>query len=211
MPAVVEGFAHLALATLVFVGGHLALASAPASFVWFNWEYLGAPYDELWVQMPWSAWLIVVVMPFAAIFLVTGFLTSNLTAIGGANVLESSEPAPRIFKVTRHPVLWAVALWAAAHLTVNGEVSSFLLFGGLLGLSLGGIAHIEARRRAESSDGWNRLTASTSIIPFAAAIAGRARIDFAEIGWTRIGAGIALYLALLFGHRWAIDVNPFPW
>ncbi|MEQ9261517.1 MAG: NnrU family protein [Roseovarius sp.] len=33
----------------------------------------------------------------------------------------------------RHPMLGAVKVWALAHLLVNGDVPSFVLFGGLLG------------------------------------------------------------------------------
>tara|TARA_R110000772_G_scaffold41808_1_gene97483 strand:- start:62438 stop:62992 length:555 start_codon:yes stop_codon:yes gene_type:complete len=31
----------------------------------------------------------------------------------------------------RHPMLWGVTLWAAAHLLVNGDAASLVLFGGL--------------------------------------------------------------------------------
>ena len=31
----------------------------------------------------------------------------------------------------RHPMLWGVTLWAAAHLLVNGDTASLVLFGGL--------------------------------------------------------------------------------
>jgi len=34
---------------------------------------------------------------------------------------------------TRHPQLLAVKIWAAAHLLVNGDLASIILFGGLLG------------------------------------------------------------------------------
>ncbi|MEO1139763.1 MAG: NnrU family protein [Pseudomonadota bacterium] len=33
----------------------------------------------------------------------------------------------------RHPMLGAVKVWALAHLLVNGDVASIILFGGLLG------------------------------------------------------------------------------
>nr|WP_111298096.1 NnrU family protein [Paracoccus saliphilus] len=32
----------------------------------------------------------------------------------------------------RHPMLWGFSLWAIAHLLVNGDTPSFVLFGGLL-------------------------------------------------------------------------------
>ncbi len=31
----------------------------------------------------------------------------------------------------RHPMLWGVVLWAVAHLLVNGDLASVLLFGGI--------------------------------------------------------------------------------
>lgn len=31
----------------------------------------------------------------------------------------------------RHPMLWGVVVWAGAHLLVNGDVASIVLFGGL--------------------------------------------------------------------------------
>ena len=32
----------------------------------------------------------------------------------------------------RHPLLWGVVLWAVAHILVNGDTPSFLLFDGML-------------------------------------------------------------------------------
>ncbi len=36
----------------------------------------------------------------------------------------------------RHPMLWGVVVWAAAHLIVNGDTPSFLLFGGMAAWAL---------------------------------------------------------------------------
>ncbi|MBO9478350.1 hypothetical protein J7382_12460 [Shimia sp. R11_0] len=44
-------------------------------------------------------------------------------------------PAPRkgrLLNKMRHPMLTGFALWAAAHLWVNGDMPSLILFGGLL-------------------------------------------------------------------------------
>jgi uncharacterized membrane protein len=40
---------------------------------------------------------------------------------------------------TRHPQLLAVKIWAAAHLLVNGDLASILLFGGLLAWAVGSV------------------------------------------------------------------------
>ena len=48
--------------------------------------------------------------------------------------LYLTSPGPSkgaIFYRMRHPMLTGFAVWAAAHLLVNGDVPSFVLFGGL--------------------------------------------------------------------------------
>ena len=44
-------------------------------------------------------------------------------------------PAPKKGKLAsgmRHPMLVGFGVWAGAHLLVNGDLASFLMFGGLL-------------------------------------------------------------------------------
>ncbi|KIN63677.1 NnrU protein [Sulfitobacter noctilucicola] len=43
---------------------------------------------------------------------------------------------------TRHPQLLAVKTWAIAHLLVNGDLASILLFGGLLAWAVGSVIMI---------------------------------------------------------------------
>lgn len=40
---------------------------------------------------------------------------------------------------TRHPQLLAVKIWAIAHLLVNGDLASILLFGGMLAWAVGSV------------------------------------------------------------------------
>lgn len=49
--------------------------------------------------------------------------------------LYFTSPGPKkgaIFYKMRHPMLTGFSIWAVAHLLVNGDVPSFILFGGLL-------------------------------------------------------------------------------
>jgi uncharacterized membrane protein len=39
----------------------------------------------------------------------------------------------------RHPQLTAVKIWAAAHLLVNGDLASIILFGGMLAWAVGSV------------------------------------------------------------------------
>lgn len=51
-----------------------------------------------------------------------------------------------ISRVTRHPALVAIKLWAAAHLLANGMAADVLLFGGFLAWAV--IDRISLKRRA---------------------------------------------------------------
>lgn len=137
-------------------------------------------------------------------------MTANPGAVGFEKLMAADRAPLGIQKVTRHPILWAIAIWAGVHLLANGDMASTIFFGGLLGLSLFGMAHLEARKSAELGAAWQRFAAQSSFVPFAAIVSGRVKMDMREIGWNRIAAGAILYLVLLFGHRIAIDVPLLP-
>lgn len=225
----VSEFNELAAAAALFVCGHFLLSSqalrgrliaaigqigylalyslfAIAAFAWMIWCYRLAPYYWIWGSPEWARMIVFAVVPVSAMLVMAGYLTPNPTAVMGDYVLERDDPAPGIFKITRHPVMLGIALWAAAHLLANGNIAGSLLFGSLLILAAGGIAHIEARRRASGDPAWRRLTAVTSITPFAAVLAGRARLNFTPMDWTRLALGLGLYAALLHLHGWAFGI-----
>jgi len=111
-----------------------------------------------------------------------------------------------ILRVTRHPFLWGVAIWALGHLVVNGDRASLILFGSLLVLALSGTSSIDAKRKRALGEAWDGFAAQTSNVPFAAIVAGRQQLMLGEIGVWRILAAIAVYLALVLGHPWIAGV-----
>ncbi|MCX7286069.1 MAG: NnrU family protein [Rhodobacterales bacterium] len=62
------------------------------------------------------------------------FLThvNNLLMLFAVYLYAASGMKTRITRVIRHPQLTAVKTWAVAHLVVNGDLASVILFGGLL-------------------------------------------------------------------------------
>ena len=226
-------FTSLIAAALAFVLGHFVLSAAPiraaltgalgrtgflvayslyaiATFVWMNIAFTRAPFEDLWGDPGWARWLAVGVMPLASVLFVAGILTANPSAVGFEKLMAANRPPMGIQKVTRHPIQWAIALWAALHVIANGDLASVIFFGGILVLSMAGMLHMEARKRAEPGDGWTSFAERSSFIPFAAILRGRVRVSPSEIGWSRIAAGLILYLVFLFGHRVAIDVPLLP-
>ncbi len=79
----------------------------------FGWR--AAPHIELYTTPFWMAHLAILLMALALISL----MVSNL-------------PAGKLKPALKHPMLLAVKLWAFAHLLVNGDLASVLLFGSFL-------------------------------------------------------------------------------
>ena len=67
---------------------------------------------------------------------------NNLLVLAGFYLFAASGMKTRVTRLTRHPQLIGFSLWAFGHLLVNGDVPSFVLFGGLLAWALTEIAVI---------------------------------------------------------------------
>jgi len=77
-------------------------------------------------------------------------------------------------------------------------------------LAVGGMMHIDARRRASGGEAWARFERRTSLIPFAAIARGEPRPTFRELGWWRFALGIGGWAVMLHLHPWLIGVSPMP-
>jgi uncharacterized membrane protein len=161
---------------------------------WMIWAYAGAPREQLWVGSREVAY---VVMPIAFVLIVCGYWR-NPTMVGADRLLKSEEPARGIIRITRHPIMWGVMLWAAAHLIARGDAKGLVFFGGFLVLALVGTISMDARKRANPD--WPRFAAVTSHIPFVAIAQGRNRIAWREIGWLRPALGLAALAVVLLFH-----------
>ena len=180
---------------------------ALGAMIWLSKAYLRAPFVELWPMAEWSYWPPLIVLPFALLLLIGGVSTPNPTATGQASILEADEPVRGMLRVTRHPVMWAIALWALAHILANGDLASLMLFGSLAALALLGTFALDAKSAARHGPAWQRFVSATSNLPLAAVFDGRQRLRFAEIGWWRIALALLLYLILLLIHPWLFGVS----
>ncbi|MGE5502490.1 MAG: NnrU family protein [Ignavibacteriales bacterium] len=145
---------------------------------------------------------------FAFLLIVPGLFTRNPTSVKQEAALDRPDAVSGMLRITRHPFLWGVAIWAAGHLLVNGDAPSIWLFGSLLALAIFGTFSIDAKRRRALGDKWDAFAAQTSNVPFGAVVSGRQRLSLGEIGWWRILLAVAIYAALLFAHPYLFAVNP---
>jgi len=182
--------------------GMFSLASV-IGLVWLVRAYHRAPTIETWGQLLALRPVVVVVVFVGVLFVAIGLASPSPTSVGMEGKLAQGAAAIRgITRITRHPFLWGVALWALAHLVVNGELASLVLFGTLLLLALFGTVSIDAKRRRLYGEQWQQFARSTSNVPFAAIAAGRNQLAPAllEIGLVRPLIGIAIYAWLFWLH-----------
>ncbi len=223
----------LLLACAFFFGIHVFIAGSPlraalvaamgerayraafsvASIVGLYWTihaYQHAAFVPLWSTADWWRWPALMVTLLAVALVFIGLTTPNPTTTGAEHRLERGDAVHGIVRVTRHPFLWGVALWAGMHVILNGDAASCLLFGMLLVLALLGPFLIDARRRRVYGPAWAQFAAVTSSLPFGAIVAGRNTLRLNEIGAWRLVGALAVYLALLLGHTSLFGVSPFP-
>ena len=173
---------------------------ATASLALLAYAFHGSGTVPLWYAPPWLVLAIDAVM-LAAVLLFAGAVIPP----------RGSGPGPRgMFRVTRHPMLCAFALWAGAHMVANGDTASLLFFGTFLLTVLVGIPSIDAKLARRDPARAAALRAATSRVPFGAIVAGRNHLALGELGWVAPLAGVVGWVALLHLHPLIIGVPALP-
>jgi uncharacterized membrane protein len=108
--------------------------------VWGFGHYRAAGYIDIWTPPAFMRHITELLMLFPVIFLTAAFIPSHIK------------------EKLKHPMLASVKTWALAHLLVNGDLGSILLFGSFL--AWGVFGRIAAKRRDDtdatpSPDGWS--------------------------------------------------------
>ncbi len=111
---------------------------------------------------------------------------NNLMMLGAVFLYGMSATKGRLRGALRHPQLTAVKVWAVAHLLVNGDLASLILFGGLLAWAVLEVVVINL------SEEWERPAP------------GEAKKDVLLVIIT-----VVMFLVITFIHNW-LGVWPFP-
>ena len=149
--------------------GLVALALV-AAIVLMTIGYRMAPYVPVWFPPAWTVHL------------------NNLAVLIAIYLMSPAPKYGRLVHGWRHPMLVGFGLWAGAHLAVNGDLASLVLFGGLLAWVP---AAIVAINRAEPA--WAGRAGS-----------GKLAMDGAFV------LASAVLLAIVGYIHWWLGVWPFP-
>jgi len=213
-----QALVSLDSACIAFVGSHFALSHplraklirmvgekgflglyslvSLASFGWMisAFRAVGPGAETWWDGSAAIAWAAASVLTLMALVLLLGSLKGNpaLPETGAAAI--SAAQAAGVFAVTRHPMMWGFALWAAAHILVMPNPRTITLAGSLALLALLG-SHLQDRKKsALLGEAWTGWQARTSYWPRLGKLA--------ITGWGLWLGAIAAWLLITWAHIW---------
>lgn len=161
-----------------------------------------APHVPLWPWAPWQNHVVLTMMLPVCLILALSVARPNPFSFGGARNDRFDAGRPGLVRLTRHPLLLALALWAGAHLLANGDLAHVVLFGTFAGFALLGMRLVDRRRRRELGDTWDALDAARRRAPALPPPVSRSGAAI------RLALGLGLYAALLWLHPFLFGVSP---
>ena len=102
-------------------GKGLVAVALVISLLMMIFGYRGAEFIHVWSPPSWTVHL------------------NNLMMLIAVLLYGMSATTGRLRGKMRHPQLTAVKVWAVAHLLVNGDLASIILFGGMLAWAVGSV------------------------------------------------------------------------
>ena len=217
--------ARLALACAAFVGSHMLLSGplrrplarllgahgflafysliALVTLGWMIFAFDRAPAGPaLWDGAKALPWTITSTMTLPALVLLLGSFSGN-PALPDANLAGLSARKPwGIFRVTRHPMMMGIALWAVSHVIVMPTARMALFNLSFAALALVGAAAQDRRKLAQNHREWSVWMARTSFWPNPRALAGVGAL------WA---AGVLAWLTVTAAHLWLGKVSAGIW
>jgi len=161
------------------------------------WAYRAAEITAPLWEVGGGLWAASTALMLVASILLLGSLVRNPALAGGATNAVTAE-ARGVYAVTRHPMMWAFAIWGIAHILVYPVAKNIILSGAIIVLALVGAALQDRKKSALDPQGWPAWQARTSYLPFAAILTGRAR--FGGFGMHALAGGFVIWLVASWAH-----------
>lgn len=105
-----------------------------------------------------------------------------------------------IERITRHPFFAGVVMFGIAHALLSSHLNGAIVFLSLAILAAAGARHQDAKLLRRGGEPYRRFLKTTSMVPFAAIIAGRQRIVWRELPFVGLTTGLILAAALRRVH-----------
>jgi uncharacterized membrane protein len=216
----VEGLGSVAAAASAFVGTHFLLSHplrkpivgavgnaaflgiysvvAAATLGWLVLAYGAAPAGAPLWPVGDGLWAAATAVMLLASILLMGSLIGNPALPNPGQITLVPAEARGVYAVTRHPMMWAFALWGLCHIAVYPMAANIVLAAAIIILALVGAALQDRKKQALQPDTWPGWERKTSYWPFAAILAGKARLG--GFGMHALAGGLVLWLAATWAH-----------
>lgn len=204
---------ELVAANIAFVGSHFAMSHplrAPmvkllkeggfsavyslvsaATLLWVYLAYKAAPSADLGGSGE-IGWIIATIITLPALVMLAGSFAGNPALPTPAAETQARAEPKGVFKVTRHPMMWAIGLWALSHVVLMANWRSVITALAMGFLALVG-AHMQDRKKEElMGDAWAAWESKTSFLPRWGALFTAGLLCWA--------IGLAAWLALSWLH-----------
>lgn len=213
-----DGTLGVAAAAIAFVGSHFLLSHplrrplvartgengflilysvvAVATLGWLVGAVRAAPATALLWPVGDGLWAVVTVLMLLASVLLMGSLIRNPALPGPQGAVPDA--ARGVFAVTRHPMMWAFALWGFCHILVYPAAANIVVALAIIVLALVGAALQDRKKERLQPESWPAWESRTSFWPFAAVASGRARLGGLK-AHTWLGGGV-VWLAATWAH-----------
>ena len=146
--------------------------------------------DAYWIAGTLLMW-------FGSILFVGSFVGNP--ALPGAR--RPSGEASGVLAITRHPMMWGFALWAAIHLMVVATPKALVFDSAIILLALVGAAMGDRKKKRLMGQTWHDWSARTAFVPFTRGLASPGLLAFV--------GGTVLLLAASWLHP--MPVGPWRW
>lgn len=161
-----------------------------------------APLVPVWYWAPWQNVVTLVAMVPVCLLLALTLGRPNPFSFGGTCNNNFDPKRPGIVRLTRHPLLAALALWAFAHMLPNGDLAHVLLFGAFGSFALLGRRIIDRRKRREMGASWEATLSEVATRPWTTSLARTPHFA------ARVAVAAGLYVGLIALHPWFFGVSP---
>ena len=171
---------------------------AAITLAWLVIAYRAAPTTPpLWAagNVLWA--IASAVMLLASVLLMGSLVGNPALPTGGAPPAAPAE-ARGVFAITRHPMMWAFALWGACHIAVYPVPKNIVVAAAVIVLALAGAAFQDDKKRSLQPETWPAWQARTSYWPFAAIIGGNTRLT--GFGMHALAGGLVVWLVATWAH-----------
>jgi uncharacterized membrane protein len=135
-----------------------------ATLAWVYFAFIAAPPADL----PGSGnigWIAATIITLPAMILLAGsFIGNPALPTPMAEAQARAEPKG-VFRVTRHPMMWGIGLWAVSHMALFWSIRTMVTALAMGVLALVGAKLQDAKKEALMGEAWGQWESRTSYWP----------------------------------------------